>query len=134
MQQPLLDNMLSFFFILIGSEILFYSIYRRFNIFYSIIIGVLVLGYFSLYKLVVDWKRRGIFLYLVVGILSIGITYFLVSVSDFMVEETFYQWAFGGGRVIGDYLGYIFRIYIWCNCFYIFCLFIFRVLFYSKYF
>ena len=104
----LLDNMLSFFFILIGSEILFYSIYRRFNIFYSIIIGVLVLGYFSLYKLVVDWKIRGIFLYLVVGILSIGITYFLVSVSDLMVEETFYQWAFGGGGVVGDYLGYIF--------------------------
>ena len=126
----LLDNMLSFFFILIGSEILFYSIYRRFNIFYSIIIGVLVLGYFSLYKLVVHWKRRGIFLYLVVGILSIGITYFLVSVSDLMVEETFYQWAFGGGGVVGDY----FRIYIWCNCFDIFYLFIFRILFYSKYF
>lgn len=111
----LLDNILSFFFILIGSEILFYSIYRRFNILYSIIIGVLVLGYFCLYKLVVDWKRRGIFLYLVAGILSIGITYFLVSVSDLMVEETFYQWAFGGGGVIGDYLGYIYGAIIFIS-------------------
>lgn len=106
-KEHLLDNIISFAFILLGSELLFYSIYTDFNMICSLSILILVFVYFYIFKKVVDLKRKGILLYLIAGIISIGITYIVVNITTYSVNETFYQWAFGGGAKIGQYLGYI---------------------------
>lgn len=105
-REHLLDNIISLLFTILGCEIIFYSIYRKFNIIYSIIIPVLVLVLYIIFKRVVDLEKKGVLLYLAVGILIMGSVYILVSISSSTSKVTFFQWVFGGGSRVGEYFGY----------------------------
>lgn len=102
----LANNILSLLFTIFGAEILFYSIYRDFDFIACILIFIIVIVLYIAFDKVVKMGKRGHLLYLIIGIVMLGLTYLSIKSSNEVADINFLEWVLTGGKNIGNYLGY----------------------------
>ncbi|MGL4107167.1 transglutaminase domain-containing protein [Clostridium sp. LP20] len=103
----LMENIISLLFTIIGAEVLFYSMYRRFSFICAIAIFIFVILLYTVFDIVVEQGKKGILIYLIVGIIMLGTCYIFTNQSSKIASVGFYSWVLGGGKDIGDYFGYV---------------------------
>lgn len=101
------NNIISLLFSIIGSEIIFYSIYRGFNLLASLAILIITVALYVAFDKIVELKKKGILLYLIIGVIMLALSYFFIKSSSDIATMSFYQWSFSGGKNVGEYIGYI---------------------------
>lgn len=95
----LANNILSLLFTIFGAEILFYSIYRDFDFIACILIFIIVIVLYIAFDKVVKMGKRGHLLYLIIGIVMLGLTYLSIKSSNEVADINFLEWVLTGGKI-----------------------------------
>ena len=95
-------NTLEIIFSILGTEIVYYSFYRQFNILYVASIIILNIILFVFYHNIIENYDKGSKIYLSVFLILIVFIIGLIKFEEYNSNISFSTWIFNGGYLIGD--------------------------------
>lgn len=99
-------SLISLIYTILGTEIIFYSVYREFKVTYSITIAIMTILLFAFYNIVKESKERGPIKYIPFAAVFILLVYVLINTGRIGSQYSFMQWLSYGGRNLEDNIVY----------------------------
>jgi hypothetical protein len=100
------NNFIPLLFTILGIELIFYSLYKQFDIVNTVVIAVMVIILYLFYRRVNAADKKGQLLYILVAIIIFFLSFICIKASGISSSVSFLESLFKGGKVISVFWGY----------------------------